>query len=133
MPAPPRPRDTSKVKSAAPIRQRDQSTVRNATPHTPTRSDAAGIPNREIIKRPKPATPASSAAAIPGRKIIRKTPAPSQEHRLVAHRELFNGVVRTTYRCPCGKFHQDGANSVTGKRLTKAEVVARYEQHLALK
>jgi len=130
MPAPARPRDTSKVKSVVPIRPADTTNVRRASPRTNNRADAAGVPNREIIKRPKPAKPATAASTIPDRKLIRKTPA---EHRLVAHRELFNGIVRTTFRCPCGKFFQDGTDHVTGKRLTRAEVVARLDRHRALK
>ena len=63
-----------------------------------------------------------------------KTPriAAGTGHRLITHTRLVNGVVETTYSCPCDRFHQSGMDSMTGKRVPKTTVRERFERHLAL-
>lgn len=53
-------------------------------------------------------------------------------HRLVTKKALVNGVVETTYSCPCGGFHQSAREPGSTRPVPRHEVRARYERHLSL-
>jgi hypothetical protein len=70
----------------------------------------------------------------PRRPTASKAPATARsEHRFEKSTSVINGITRTTYTCPCGRFADDGLKpGHPAKLISEAEARRRYQTHLAL-